>query len=111
MNWVKKKKWKEIGQDKKSPIKILYQELYYNLFKDNREYQICLYDWFNSRQSDLKCVGSEIFVPEKKILSENPKIEKLGDDSIQVGHYKLRVKSSSGRVRNTWKINWEIIQQ
>ena len=75
---------------------MLYVNLFYCLFHVP-QYQRCLYEWLNSRQSDLKCVGNELFIPEKKKLPENIFLDVIGDNTVRVGHYKLRVKSSGGK--------------
>ena len=103
----KDNRWKEIGEEKKLAIKELYVNLFWALFHVP-QYQRCLYEWLNSRQADLKCVGDELFIPEKKILPENIVIDIISDNTIRVGHYRLRVKSSGGKVGSTWKINYEI---
>ena len=81
-------------------------ELFYNLFK-SRLNQVKLYEWLNIRQSNLKCIGDELLIPEKKYLPEFCKPEYFNNDTIIVGHYKLRVKASGGKVGSSWKINLE----
>ena len=60
-----------------------------------------------SRQSDLKFFVLSLFVPEKKVLLEDPIIDIIGDNTVIVGDYKLRLKSSGGKVSSSWKINYE----
>ena len=105
----KDKRWIHIGNNKKSKIKEIWVEWFYMLFHV-RKYQQSLYNWLNSRQSDLKCVGLSLFVPEKKVLLEDPIIDIIGDNTVIVGDYKLRLKSSGGKVSSSWKINYEINQ-
>ena len=91
----KNKRWGDegVGQDKKEYIKLLLIKLYRKLFCVP-SYREKLYEWLNSRQSDLKCVGDKVFVPEKKILLDNCMPEILGNNTVIVGHFKLRVKAA-----------------
>jgi len=105
----KNKRWSDVGQDKKLFIKRTLQELLWLLF-NVPVYRTNLYEWLNSRQSDLKCVGDKLFVPDKKKLSHICEPKFCGNDSVIVGHYKLRVKASGSKVCSSWKINYEVIQ-
>lgn len=105
----KDKRWQDIGQEKKLHIKQILCEFYCKLFQ-NLEYCKKLYEWLDNRKSDLKCIGDEIFIPEKKILPKLCKPKCSGDDTIIVGHYKMRVKAEGGKVSSSWKINYEINQ-
>ena len=99
-------RWKEIGNKYKDDIKNIYVQWLYMLFHVPK-YQKCLYDWLNSRQADLKCVGTNLFIPEKKVLPENPIIDIAGDNTVIVHDFKLRLKSSGGEIKSSWKINYE----
>lgn len=105
----KNKRWDDIGQSKKKYIKETLCDFYFELFQI-REYANKLYEWLGERTADLKCVGNKIFIPEEKNLQETYKVKRDGDDSIIVGHYKLRVKAGGGRVDSSWKINYEFNQ-
>lgn len=105
----KDNRWEDIGQEKKIYIKQILCEFYSRLFY-NVEYCKKLYEWLNNRKSELKCVDDKIFIPEKNVLPDLCKPEYIGDDTVIVGHYKLRVKAESGKVRSSWKINYEINQ-
>ena len=105
----KNKRWSVVGQDKKLVIKHTLQELLWLLF-NVPVYRKNLYEWLNSRQAELKCVGDKLFVPDKKKLSHICEPDFCGNDSVIVGHYKLRVKASGGKVSSSWKINYEVIQ-
>ena len=85
--------------NKKEYIKLLLIKLYRKLFCVP-SYQEKLYEWLNSRQSDLKCVGDKVFVPEKKILLDNCMPEILGNNTVIVGHFKLRVKAASVKIKS-----------
>ena len=103
----KNKKWNEVGQYKKLPIKEELIEFFLDLFK-NPENCKKLYEWLNSRQSDLKCVGGKLVIPEKKIMEPLCEGKRFENNSVIVGHYKLRFKSSGGKVTSSWKINYEL---
>jgi len=107
----KDKRWSDadVGHEKKLYIKQQLTELLWRLFQAP-EYRKKLYEWLDERQSDLKCVGDKIFVPEKKILSELCEPRFCGDDTVIVGHYKLRVKAAGGQVKTSWKINYQLNQ-
>ena len=106
----KDKRWEDVGQDKKLYIKQLLIELIWLLFNVPL-YRKKLYEWLDTRQSDLKCVGNRLFIPEKKILPELCEPKFYGDDSVIMGHYKLRVKAAGGKVCTSWKINYQFNQE
>ena len=105
----KDKRWEDVGQSKKKYIKNQLVELLWLLF-NVPPYREKLYEWLSERQSDLKCVGDKLYVPEKIILPELCEPEYCGDDSVIVGCYKLRVKAAGGKVGTSWKINYQINQ-
>ena len=106
----KNNRWEHVGQSKKLYIKQQLVELFWILFNVPL-YRKKLYEWLGERQSDLKCVGDKLFVPEKKILPELCEPKFCGDDTVIVGHYKLRVKAAGGKVGTSWKINYQINQE
>tara|TARA_B100000900_G_C20397737_1_gene641377 strand:+ start:145 stop:846 length:702 start_codon:yes stop_codon:yes gene_type:complete len=106
----KNNRWVDVGQSKKLYIKQQLVELLWLLF-NVPPYREKLYEWLSERQSDLKCVGDKLFVPEKKILPELCEPKFCGDDTVIVGHYKLRVKAAGGKVGTSWKINYQINQE
>lgn len=106
----KDKRWEDVGQDEKLVIKHTLQDLLWLLF-NVPQYREKLYKWLSERQSDLKCVGDRLYVPEKIILPELCEPKKWGDDTVIVGHYKLRVKAAGGKVCTSWKINYQINQE
>jgi len=99
--------WKDIGEDKKEPIKSIYIAQLYDIFHNKHHNIASLYQWRNDRQSDFKYVGDKLVVPERYDMSEDVVVAKLSSNSIRVGHFKLRVKSSGGKVKSSWKINYE----
>ena len=100
------KRWSEIGNDKKDPILDLLMYFNYCLFQ-YRKYQEILYGWLEERQSDLKCVGSNLYVQSSKKIPEHINIEIKGHDTIVIGHYRLRFKAEGGKIKPSWKINVE----
>ena len=102
-------RWEEVGNEKKLLIKDLLMLFNYHLFQ-YRPHQEALYNFMNSRQSDLKYVGDKLFVPEQIKIPNKIDVYEKGDDSLIVGHWKLRFKSSGGWVKNSWKINVEFNQ-
>ena len=100
-------KWENIGQNKKKDIKILYINLLYNIFS-NKNYIKKFLKWLNERQSDFKYIGDKLNFPENYKLNFNQIIvKKIKNDTIKIGNFKFRCKSSGGKVKASWKINLE----
>lgn len=104
----KSNRWIDVDISKKYAIKELLIQLNYNLFQ-YRNHQKTLYTWLSERMSDLKYVGNNLYIPNKKNIPLEVKVEELGNDSLIVGCFKLRFKASGGWVKNSWKINYEFI--
>jgi len=103
------KRWSEVGNDKKSYVFELLMLFNYSLFQ-YRKYQEILYSWLEERQSDLKFVGSKLFLQSVKKIPNNIEVVMKGKDTIIIGDYKLRFKAAGGKVCSSWKINVELNQ-
>ena len=103
-----KTRWDELDKCK-DEIFYKYVDCFFQIF-NNIEKQKILYKCLEKRQSQLKYVGTRLFIPNIVSFTDSVCVEKRGKDSIVIGDYKLRFKASGGSVKSSWKINVETIQ-
>ena len=94
--------WKDNENDK-NEIKKLYIDLLYKIFEID-ENKKKLYEWLYERESNLKYLGNELFIPKKYTFPENCRLEIKGIDTVIVGHYALRAKAEGSKVKKKLEI-------
>jgi len=104
------KRWSDVGNDAKEPIKELLIILLFSLFQVPMHID-ALYIWINERQSDLKYVGENLYL--KKKFTPPPYdlaiVDIISMDTLRVGDFTLRVKSEGGSINSGWKINYGVV--
>ena len=113
MEKKKVKRWNQLDKkyevENRDRIKKEYMSLFKYFFLDSphKEERIRkLYNFENTRRSQLKCVGNTLSVSKKHVIPvTGAEVRLHNTGSIIVGEFEIRAKAEGGNIGASWKMN------